>query len=187
MVKKYLLAALEALTGAVIIGAPIAYGVHRLWIWLWTQSAPPGATVMVLDTYGPFDGWFNLWLWAALLSFLMALPKTLVRTYKRRGRPEPGGVIASWGPDGDLKLLRAAEAWLNEHAERITAARWQADNPETGSEQIREIYPPCPRCGTPVKDYKAKQSGWVLMKFKPCGCRMILNRRLKRERNAVRP
>ncbi|MEU6033990.1 hypothetical protein ABZ801_01130 [Actinomadura sp. NPDC047616] len=191
MTKKYFQEALTTLVAAIIIAGPLSYFSYRLWVWLWTDAAPSGSTVVFLDPYGPFSGWLDVWFWSSLLVYVGLLPRALLDVRRRRGRPAPGGVISFRGRDGDLKLLRTAETWLRQNAEALTAARRQAEEEEkdaargteprrTVDELRQALHPPCPRCGTPVEDYKFKPNGWVLLKFSPCHCRMILNSRRKR-------
>lgn len=186
---RHLKATADALIANALHAAIYTAVLYPLIPWIATTLAPPDATVLVsFDWMGPFTGWADLWMWLTILTFVISLPKTLITVHRRRGRPLPGGAMRSWSHAGDRKLLRRTRDWIDQsvHAGQALLQELESDTVAAERAATPSPYPPCPRCGDPVKDYTFNETGRVLMQFKPCRSRIVLTDRRPR-RSAAQP
>ncbi|TDD31650.1 hypothetical protein E1287_25660 [Actinomadura sp. KC06] len=122
-----------------------------------------------MDLPGPFDGWHTTWFWVAAVGFIGDLPRHLYRAHKHGPGPRPGGVMRSKSPLDDEAYVRRTLDWLDDTLDSVREAA-PGDR----------VYPPCLRCGREVTGFKARPNGLVLMRFKPCGCWMMLSQPRRR-------
>lgn len=162
--NRYLRATLALAVFTAIIGAILGYAIYYLLIF-YLHAAYPDA--VILDRgIGPIHGWYAIWFVAAAAGFFVGLPKTLYKVHKLGPGPSPGGVMVARDVADDKEYMRRVAGWLDEHVAMVRVAA-PGDR----------MHPPCLRCGREVEAFRMKPGGWVVVRFRPCGCRVALSRR----------
>ncbi|HEY9414747.1 MAG TPA: hypothetical protein VIQ30_08325 [Pseudonocardia sp.] len=159
MIKRMVAAAVTTATVWTIIGGIGAYLAYR-------YALQHGYSYATLP--GPFTSWRNTWLWTALLPTAVALPRTLYRAYKQGPGPAPGGAIVAHDQAEDVTYIRQVANWVEQHAEAVKT-----------SAPGDQVHPPCLRCGREVNGFRLRTGGLTLMRFKPCGCRIMVTKRAR--------